>query len=99
MICGWNVKVVTPPTSVIPSSSVSQACSTGPGGWIARCPVKRKNGASSRTQATGISTSRRPSCGGCRYGRSRSIMLEEYSKPCRARSGSVWADSCQAGAR
>src|SRR5919106_3018169 len=60
MICGWKVKLVTPPTSVMPSSSVSQPCSTGPGAWIARWPVKRKYGASSSTHETGISNSRRP---------------------------------------
>src|SRR5262245_19571837 len=47
MICGWNVKLVTPCTSVMPSNSVSQPWSTGPGGWIDRWPVNMKYGASS----------------------------------------------------
>src|SRR3989441_5898671 len=43
MICGWKVKLVTPPTSVMPSSSVSQPCSTGPGGCMARWPVNMRD--------------------------------------------------------
>ena len=66
MIWGWKVKLVTPRASVIPSNSVSQPWSTGPGGWIDRCPVNMKKGASSSTHETGISTRARPPAAGCR---------------------------------
>src|SRR5262249_8355143 len=77
MICGWNVKLVRPWAAVMPSNSVSQLCSTGPGGCIARWPVNRKNGASSSTHDTGISTRARPASAGWRYGARRSIMFDE----------------------
>src|SRR2546422_4841758 len=66
MSWGWKVKFVTPCPVVIPSNSVSHPWSTGPGACMLRWPEKRKNGASSRTQDTGISTRDRPPMGACR---------------------------------